>query len=308
MKPIDVVYVLGTGSIWNNNELRFSLRSLEKNLKGFRKVWIVGEKAEWLKNVNHIAYPDELPNNADGNIIRKVLRVCQEKGLTEDFLFINDDHLVIKPVEAAAIPPYHKGDMTSFPPAYFTVNFWRGRLFRTKNILVERGYKALHFDCHCPIVINKIKFPEVISQFNYEKNTGYTMKSLYGNVVHPDGPLLTNEKTVIFRPYVLKDIEERVKVPTFLSFNDDGLKPALKNWLYLNFPESSKYEKSGIAMEPYFEIMNWLNSPEKDFRTGMAIYDKYGTAKKVKKYLSKGESTARYMKLEHKIRELLNYV
>jgi hypothetical protein len=308
MKQIDVVYVLGKGSIWHNNELRFSLRSLDKNLKGFRKIFVVGEKPGWMKNVIHIDYPDELVNNADGNIIRKILRVCQEKTLSENFLFINDDHLVIKPVEAAEIPPYHKGDMTTFPPAHFTVNFWRGRLYRTKNILLERGYKALHFDCHCPIVINKKKFPEVMGMFNYEKNIGYTMKSLYGNVVHPDAPEMKGEKVVIFRPYILKDIEDRVKDAVFVAFNDDGLKASLKNWLYMNFGEASKYEKTGIAIEPFFEIMEWLDSAEKDFEKGCELYDKYGKAKKAKKYFSKGESIARYQKLEHKIRELLNYV
>jgi hypothetical protein len=305
MSAIDVVYVLGKGSGWRNNELRFSLRSIAKNLKGIRKVWIVGEKPEFVKNVNHIPFPDELLNNADGNIIRKVLRVCQEKTLTDNFLFVNDDHLIVKPVTAGDIPPYHKGNMESFKKEFFEANFWRGRLYRTKNILQQKGYPALHFDCHVPIVFNKNRFPEVINKFDFEKNTGYTMKSLYGNVVHPDAPELNGEKAVIFRPYVLSDINERVKSRTFVAFNDDGLRPPLKTWLYANFPEPSKYEK--VPADPFFEIIDWILSDEKDFATGCQLYDKFGKAKKVKKYFSKGESNARYMKLEHKIRELLNY-
>ena len=305
-KSIDVVYVLGKGSNWRNNEIRFSLRALESNLKGIRKVWIVGEKPDFVKNVTHIQHPDELGgNNADGNIIRKVLRVCQEPTLTENFLFINDDHLIMKPVVAAEIPPYRKMDMAPLQDEYFQDNSWRGRLWRTKNILLKKGYPAFHFDCHVPIVFNKKLFPEVMSKFDYEKDTGYTIKSLYGNVIHPDGPELKGEKVIVFKPFILADIINRVRNRTFVAFNDEGLKIALKQWLYNRFPMPSKYEKS--VADPFFDLIKWVSSEEKDFNTGCRLFDKYGKSKKTKKYLSKGESKVRYMKLEHKLKELLNY-
>jgi hypothetical protein len=305
-KSIDVVYVLGKGSNWRNNEIRFSLRALEKNLQGIRKVWIVGEMPEFVKNVTHIQYPDELGiNNADGNIIRKVLRVCQEETLTENFLFINDDHLIMKPMVASEIPPYHKMDMATLKDAYFQDNSWRGRLFRTKNMLLKKGYPVFHFDCHVPMVFNKKLFPEVINKFDYARDTGYTMKSLYGNVIHPDGPELKGQKVVIFKPYVLPDIKDKVRGRAFVAFNDDGLKIPLKQWLYTQFPGPSKYEK--VVTDPFFDLIRWVNSAEKDFTSGCRLFDKYGKSKKTKKFLSKGESKARYMKLEHKIGELLNY-
>jgi hypothetical protein len=305
MKSIDVVYVLGKGSHWRNNEIRFSLRALQKNLKGVKKIWIIGENPGFVKGINLIPFPDELVNNADGNIIRKILRVCQEEELTDTFLFINDDHLVMKPVYASQIPPFHKGDMTTFDKKFFEINFWRGRLFRTKNILVQKGFTAYNFDCHLPIVLSKKQFPEVMAMFDFEKNIGYTMKSLYGNVIYKNAPLLQGEKAVLFRPYTIGDIREKAEGREFISFNDDGLRVPLKEWLYRTFPGQSKYESS--AEDPFFEIIAWLLSEEKDFITGCALYDKYGKGKKAKKYFSKGESKARYEKLEHKIRELLNY-
>ena len=307
-KKIDVVYVLGSGSTWHNNEIRFSLRSLQINLRNFGKIWIIGQKPDFIKGVNHIPFPDELVNNADGNIIRKVLRVCKEDSLTDDFLFINDDHLVIKPISAINIPPYHKGDLTKNGSAYYEVNFWRGRLYRTKNILIKKGFPALHFDCHTPIVINKYRFPEVISLFDYEKHIGYTMKSLYGNVVYgTDAPELSGQKVTIFRPMITSDLNEYIKNRQFVAFNDNGLTKYLKQWLIENFPNQSKYEKTG-SEDPFIEVLTWLNSNERDYAKGMKLYDLYGRSKKVKKYLSKKESTARYFKLEHKLKELLNYL
>jgi hypothetical protein len=308
-KAIDVVYVLGKGSSWKNNEIRFSLRAIEKNLQEFRNIWIIGEKPEWIKGIHHIPFQDELVNNADGNIIRKVLRVCQEKALSEDFLFINDDHLIMKPIIASKIPPYHKGDMTEFNQEYFETDFWRGRLWRTKNILKEKGYPAYHFDCHIPIILNKKHFPKVISQFNFEKNIGFTMKSLYANVIYgKDAPKLKGEKVTVFRPMTYDQVKLYCAGRQFVAFNDKGLRVGLKIWLYLNFPNPSSFEKTILDPEPFMEIIKWITDEESEYQAGYALFEKYGKSKKVKKYLSREENSGRRIKLEHQMRELLNYL
>ena len=303
-KNIDVVYVLGSGSYWRNNEIRFSLRALDKNLRGIRKIWIVGEYPDFVKGINHIPFKDELLNNADGNIIRKVLRICQESEVSSNFLFMNDDHLIMKEVHAGAIPPYHKGDLSTLSKEYFGESPWRGHLFNSRNVLTKLGYKALHFDCHVPMIISKEKFPQVMSKFDFEK-TPYTMKSLYGNIVHPEAPKMKGEKVTLFRPYSQEDIRKKTHGRSFVAYNDDGLKIALKIWLYQHFPEKSKYEKS--ADDPYFDLVKWVLSPDKDFKSGCELYDKYGLSKRTRKYMSRGESKVRYLKLEHKLKELLNY-
>ncbi|MFA5815861.1 MAG: hypothetical protein WC865_09615 [Bacteroidales bacterium] len=108
MKPIDIVYVLGTGSSWSDNEIRFSLRSVFKNLTNIGQIFIVGERPDGLKGFLHIDHPDEFPStNADGNIIRKVLQACKDPRVSEKFLIINDDHIIMKPMRAEKIPPFH---------------------------------------------------------------------------------------------------------------------------------------------------------------------------------------------------------
>ena len=39
---MDILYCLGEGSKWNNNELRYSLRSLEKFGKNVGNIYVVG--------------------------------------------------------------------------------------------------------------------------------------------------------------------------------------------------------------------------------------------------------------------------
>lgn len=257
-KYLDVVYVLGTGSRWRDNEIRFSLRSLQKNLKNFRNVFIVGECPAFLQNVIHIPAKDifEPGLNADGNIITKVLAACADERLSDNFLFINDDHLVIKPIDVANVPPLHKGDMTTFSEQYWKLNFWRGRLHRTMEVLLEKGYTTLHFDCHTPIIFNKHHFPEIIEQFDYRKGIGYTMKSLYGNVMYPDGPFLIDQKKLVFKYFKLKEIKEQLATATFMSFNDQGLNDSLKWWLIDNFRSKSRFEKDQ-ADDHIFDLFFW---------------------------------------------------
>ena len=47
---MDILYVIGKGSEWNNNELRFSLRSIAKYGKNIDRVFIVGYKPDFVSD------------------------------------------------------------------------------------------------------------------------------------------------------------------------------------------------------------------------------------------------------------------
>jgi len=254
MKPIDIVYVLGTGSGWSDNEIRFSLRSVFKNLPNIGQIFIVGEKPAGLKGFIHIDHPDEFPsNNADGNIIRKVLRTCQDPRLSEKFLFINDDHIIMKPMRADRIPPFHKGDMKSFHLDYFGLNEWRKSLYKTMITLEQQNLPTLHFDCHTPIIFEKEKFVDAMSRFDYGEGIGLTMKSLYGNIHYPNAPCLDGQKKTAFRFYTLGQLQQRFERASLLSFNDDGLNDSLKVFLHQNFQLPSPLE-TGPMEDKIIEI------------------------------------------------------
>lgn len=305
MKPVDIVYVLGTGSQWNNNEIRFSLRAIAKNAIGYGRIWIIGEDPGCLKGVTHIPYPDELGgSNADGNIIRKVLRACSEPDLSEDFLFINDDHLINKPFEISTIPAFHKGNMTTYPDHYWLSSFWRSRLQRTRDELVRQELPANHYDCHTPILFNKARFPEIMSRFDYATGIGFTMKSLYGNIVYPDAPKLCNEKKTVFKIFTLEELNERLKSCGFVSYNDDGMNTALKVWLCQNYPTPSPWEV-GQIIDPYIEIFDYLRGVQ-DYATGARLYEKYGQGANLKKLFSHGETPQLKRKLIYKLKCKLN--
>jgi hypothetical protein len=51
---MDILYYIGSGSRHNNDELRYSLRSLDAHCKDVDKVWIVGNKPRFLVNCEYV--------------------------------------------------------------------------------------------------------------------------------------------------------------------------------------------------------------------------------------------------------------
>ena len=304
---IDVVYVLGTGSRWNNNEIRFSLRAIEKNMSGVRNIIVVGERPAFLQNVIHLPAKDiyDPAVNADANIITKVLVACNYEGLSNDFLFINDDHIVIKPIAAANVPPLHKGDMTTYAPDYWKLNYWRTRLKRTMETLRAASLPALHFDCHTPIVFNKHRFKEVVERFDYKTAPGLTMKSLYGNVVYAEsGVLLTDQKRTVFKNFILNELNNRLAPATFLSFNDDGLNNSLKWWLIDSFRSKSRYE-ADYPEDRVFDLY-WWKMNGRPWDMGVQLFEKYHKHYNLTQMFRMGETPMLRKKLEYKLMQTIH--
>ena len=303
-EPVDVVYVLGTGSNWQNNEIRFSIRSLYKNLINFRNIYIIGEDPGFLKDVIIVPHPDEIgPHNADGNIIRKVLRACQIPELSQKFLFINDDHYIIKPVSASLIPPLHKGDLRCFSDKFFRLNPWRKRLMRTREILLSKNLNAYHFDLHTPILFDKTKFPKVVKKFDYQNDIGYTMKSLYGNSVYKNPVKNTWHKVKVFEQKSLNQIQTLTQSAFLMALNDAGLNNSLKYFLHQSFPEPSPHETQPIK-DFIIEIAQWYNNG-KDFQQGAHIFTTYFTQNNLKHLFASGKTTTLQKKLNYKLEQKL---
>jgi len=301
---MDVVYPLGTGSRWNNHELHYSLRCLEENLKGVRNVYVVGENPN-LKNVIHIPYPDVLVNNADGNITNKIVRVCKEKSLSDDFLFINDDHLIFKPIEISKFPNFFKFDLETKPDKYFRGNLWRRRLHRTFKELQKRGLPTLHFDCHTPIIFNKKKCLQVFSHFDYKQGIGYTMKSIYANAAKVKPTQLNGEKVLVTKPHTQSELNELTENTTIVSLKDEAITPDLKYFLAKKYPKKSKFEKVSIPKEFDKELILWLENPKRKYDAGVVLFEKeIGNKPLINYFRGNSDRNKQFKKLSYYLNQL----
>lgn len=225
---IDVVYVLGKGSTWNNNEIRYSLRSVEMYLHGFRNVWIVGELPVWLKNVNHIPAKDQF-QVPDENIRHKILAACRHPEVSDEFLFINDDHYLLTDFIAAEFPYYYCSTIEQYVKTRGHDGYGN-RCLNTKRHLDQLGHESKYYDIHYPIRYNKAKFIEILGELP-TKQHGYVLKSLYANAVKVQGIETRDCKFAGTPP------------PKAVCFSTmPRVNGALYRWFEYKFPEKSNFE------------------------------------------------------------------
>jgi hypothetical protein len=234
MNEISVVYVLGTGSRLKNFEIRMSLRSVEKYLTGVKDVWIVGKLPDFLTNVNHIPLEDThlVP---DWNIMEKIKKACEHPDITEEFLFMNDDHFLLKPFEAATFPFYHRNGLDEYVKRRGLDSYGR-RSNNTLQRLKALGLPIKHFDVHTPILYKKELFLEHVANADWkDKKDGFIIKSLYANSLNIEGVDYKDNK--INRPPTVGDS---------IFSTMPHMRANVTRFLQEHFPEMSKYEKTGF--------------------------------------------------------------
>ena len=239
-KKIDVVIPLGKGSQNDDLDLRYCLRSLEKNLLNLGNVFLVGHKPNWVKGVTHIECGDPNQRNKDANIIRKVAKACEHKKLREDFLFVSDDQVVVNPIEEPML--MNDGDMRAWLKGLRLDTRWK---IRYKNTALK--FKdSINFDTHTPQPYKKSEFiqiPELYPEA-YTEGQGYIINSLYFNHFgYQSSKLSKNYKLELRNDRTLKDILDVVKGKLYLSHAPKGFTNTLIEYLDLVFPNKSKFEK-----------------------------------------------------------------
>lgn len=238
---IDIVYPIGRGSQWNNMELKYSLRSVEKYLSGFCNIYIIGELPHFInKNkVKHFFFQDS-HSNRERNIMEKFARACHEPELSKNFLFMNDDYFLCRPATSGSFfPPQYKGTLEE---TIRTANPDYARYLKaTLEELTRRGLTTLNFDVHKPVLVNKNIFLQTVHRFDWSKPYGYTLKSILFN--YPDLPRAQTKDEKINHPYTEKQWLEISKSFTdSFSIGDHAITFGLKKFLEAQFPDKSKFE------------------------------------------------------------------
>ena len=234
---MDIVYILGSGSVWENNELRYSLRSVAKNISDVGKIFIVGEFPEWLQNVTHIPCPDTYKTKWR-NAYTKVLLACENPNLSDDFLLMNDDFFVLKPIEAESYP-YYFSSVIHKTKGYRHARFLTSPIL-TANFLKLRSGNFFSFAVHRPIRLNKnlyLNMPRPDLSM-----AGFSPRSLYGNYYNVHG-VKCFDKT-------LTPLSNQNRIESIIGdrtdigiFSETARSSIFRKWINSKFPEPSPYEK-----------------------------------------------------------------
>lgn len=237
----DVVYILGSGSKWDNNEIRYSLRSVEKHLKGIGSLFIVGFDPGFLKGHIHIRMADIHGENANRNILEKTLAACKDERVSNTFYASSDDIFLLKDFQASTFPRYHRNDLMSTIKKMKTTSGYRITLSNTHTVLSQKKLPTINFNIHAPFLYDKKKFPDVVSQYPMDVHYGYGVKSLYANTLKLDGEYLPDCK--IDEVLTYQQIFEKIKKRPLFSIGDKGINKDMKSILYDLYPNPSRWER-----------------------------------------------------------------
>jgi hypothetical protein len=210
-KDMDVVYICRPGP---NEELRYSIRSVEKHLP-HRTIWVIGQAPEWYKGpFVEVQNFNAKYSNARANLDMLV----KLKHISEDFILMNDDFFIMRPIEK--IGYFYDGTLAERAEKnelLTTTGAYTKLLYNTHDKLVEMGIEEpLNYEMHIPMIMNKKKLKEVL------KHKACLWRSLYGNLYNVGG----NER-------------EDVKVYSVNSSNPKSYDWKGKNFAYLSTQDSS---------------------------------------------------------------------
>lgn len=173
----DIVYILRMGK---NEELRYSLRSVEQNFP-YKRVWFYGGKPQDIQ-------PDRFERifqegDTKWQKVRNTLvLICQNDNITEDFWLFNDDFFIMEKVENPV--NYYDGTLADRIKQIESAIFgqqseYSKRLRHLLETLQNAGIdEPLNYAHHTPMLINRKKMLETLEKYPNEP----MFRALYGNI------------------------------------------------------------------------------------------------------------------------------
>jgi hypothetical protein len=249
------------GSKWDNNELRYCLRSIEKYATGYDRIFIIGETPGFLVGAVDLNGPGDcgqspLPSlvtrhchdivgNKEARIAHKIFWAFQHTDIADNAVLFNDDYVLIDRAGLGNLPCYHRESLQAAAKRHPDEGYWRA-LKNTHQALSAAGKPTWHYDIHVPMILERQKFLglEKWWQQSLKSPVGLAMKSTYANnVLDQPGPLIHDFKLRGPCP----NIDAAIAGRWCFSYCDSGLTPQLKQWLANKFPEPSQWETNQVA-------------------------------------------------------------
>lgn len=254
-KKVNIVYIVGRGSVWQNNELRFSLRSIARFGKNIGRVIIVGEMPPFVnpKTVTHVPFGDET-DCKHYNIMMKINAAIDKLKLTEPFLISSDDHFLTTDADFAKYPIISKGVLDAEDNS-------KGEYFRslnqTRKWLKDHGMTIYKTNPHYNTWIDPKTFKELLPALKEAYRStcpdGLEINCVMGNALIAKGwHFETWKDCKVQEPHPLPWWEERFKARPAMSIGDAALTRYFAKFLLDTFPNQSCYELSGVTLQRLF--------------------------------------------------------
>jgi hypothetical protein len=246
-------------SAFDDEELRFSMRSLAANAPLVEQVWILGDRPVWLgedafvRVVPHdeVAWLLGLRTPVVNAFLMHVL-VALLPELPAEYLVLCDDYVFLgEYTEQLARRTRYVEDLSRLKSR--GRGLWKDALWRTYETLRRRGYTSLNFETHTPVRLTKRRvldayrdLRDFVSQDRYYGLLAETA-ILNHALMREELDLVRRDAEGLFagfydRAYSEEEISERCAGKTFLNFDDHAFDDAMRSSLAQRFPEPAPWE------------------------------------------------------------------
>lgn len=204
---MDAVYILGGGSLAEDEEILYSARSLCENMMDLRNVYVIGEYPKHLPLAAHYQEPDRHKERWK-NTFDKVIRACNIDDISDEFLLMNDDFFMLEPFNGADFPFYAVKGSNGGPCG------------------------ANSFGIHAPIRISKEMFSKM--PFTTGQNACKSWRSFYANFY--GAPPKFVQDCIIRTGHNVASFDQQTAGQPFFSISDAAmLDLEFSDWLRARF-------------------------------------------------------------------------
>ncbi len=238
-KKLDVVYILGVGSKWNDNELRFSLRSIERYYLNLGNVYVVGEKPKWLSDeVIHLPAKDPYLSKSRNGLHKIFMAATELPELSNPFLLFNDDFFLTTAIDEFKV--YDKGllaDMLQRHPS--KSGYYYDNMRETYKLLIEAGVEnPKDFGVHYPGIFTKEQVTAVVDNY-YTQDSSFLLRTLMGNLYNWQSETVIDFKANNLAEFATQRMLKRevISISDFMAGYGN-----VQDWLTSKFGKVSKYE------------------------------------------------------------------
>lgn len=253
---MDVVYVVGGGSKHNDAELRYSLRSIEKNGIGLGQVCIIGECPSWIdrSRLTWIPFEDNPEAAPAVNVFNKLNHAIVKGLLPDRFLLSSDDHFFIRKTDFDNYPIHYKAERLPVQKdvgtgvygdrRYTQCMVNTARVMRWFNLPAKfyEGHTNKLYDLRTWTYLKNIGFWNFAKHFEDGISANTPMAAAFMRQ-HPDWPCVRRKDIKVRSFASMDDLMQQLGESNSFSIGDgafgSGIEQVLQEW----FPDSSRFEK-----------------------------------------------------------------
>lgn len=233
--------VLTTAENTDFENVRMALRSIEKHVRNFDEIVIIGHKPDWIQGVIHIPFSSPISDKENAkNTLKKLLSACISPKISENFIHWPINACVLKNMPINKYPYYTIGKCSDLKKKS-KIKEDKLLLEHTSRFLANRGFSDNYFGGSFPIQYSKSKF---LSTFdfkdeNFETYYGYCIRTIYCHCNRIPG--ISFRETLL--PEDSKGMMTMIDSMHTVNLDINQKNEYFKNFITSNFIKKSSYEK-----------------------------------------------------------------